>query len=371
MAAFAANVNPPDVAPAPPKIVKQNDPPPQTVKRNAPAPKAKLELEDDWATMQIPQTPIAGAIRGKDFTPDKIALETGGLVFRQGNGVFADIEVRLFLFLKAGESPENKTYEIPPAAFIQGGSPRINISTKEPADELPKTEMISSRYALKLSFGAEMDGTLPGRIHLRLPDAGKSFLAGTFSVKTAAAAKTTPGAPTNPGAGPVTDGPPAPAGFRLVTGNDGGYQFLFPVKAKRTSTREQSIARGNLKGKSQINQCELADGTALIVAAEKLSGPALKGIEISELYDLTVEPIKKQGYDVTEAKEFLFGAEKGREYFFTKKGIVIRKVMLIRRDGRVFEMAVASGSQEQVTNATAETFIQSLKILAKGAANPP
>src|SRR4051812_33743141 len=74
--------------------------------------------------------------------------------------------------------------------------------------------------------------------------------------------------------------PEAPKGWEYITADDGSYRFLLPTEKKRSGTREQSSKRGGLSVKAKVNYCELADGLALVVSVEKLSGPALKGMKI-------------------------------------------------------------------------------------------
>src|SRR2546421_188076 len=66
--------------------------------------------------------------------------------------------------------------------------------------------------------------------------------------------------------------PKAPEGWQYVTAKDGSYRFLFPTDKKRSGSRDQNSKRGDLSVKSHVEYCELADGTALLIAAEKLSG---------------------------------------------------------------------------------------------------
>ena len=133
--------------------------------------------------MTPPEAPVVGVIKGKEFKPETVALQPGGwLVFRQGEkGAFADVEVKLWLIPKAGESLENKTYEI---AASKSGGPHVQMSTMPAGRKLPQTESFLTRYALKLTFGAKAgDGSIPGTIYLCTPDSGKSFLAGSFTAK--------------------------------------------------------------------------------------------------------------------------------------------------------------------------------------------
>jgi hypothetical protein len=164
--------------------------------------------------------------------------------------------------------------------------------------------------------------------------------------------------------------PEAPKGWQYVTAKDGSYRFLFPTETKRSGSREQSSKRGDLSVKAQINYCEIPDGTALLVSAEKLSGPALKGLKLGDVYDLTIAGIKEKGYEVSEPKEFPIGKEKGREYFLTKDKVVQRKVLLILRDARAFDLTVAAGDKDKVTSPEADTFLKSLALIAKAPAKP-
>jgi hypothetical protein len=169
---------------------------------------------------------------------------------------------------------------------------------------------------------------------------------------------------------PEDQQPKAPDGWKYITGKDGSYQYLFPEKPKRSGSRQSSSNRGGLSIKSQVNYCELADGTALLISVEKLSGPALKNLKISQVYNLLVDGLKADGYDVSEPNEFLIGKRKGREYFLTKGPIVQRKVLLILPDGRVVDQAVVAGTKDKVTDARADTFLKSLVLFAKAAPSP-
>jgi hypothetical protein len=170
--------------------------PPEVVKAQAKEKAAKDEAAGKenqekygvkWTTkldeMTPPSAPAVGVIRGKEFKPEKVELQPGGwLVFRQGEkGAFADVEVKLWLVPKAGESPENKTYEV---AATKSGGPHVQVSTMPAGRKLPQTESFLTKYALKLTLGAkDGSGNIPGTIYLCTPDSGKSFLAGTFTAK--------------------------------------------------------------------------------------------------------------------------------------------------------------------------------------------
>ncbi len=143
-----------------------------------------------WTTslkdMNPPDAPAVGVIRGKEFKPDTVKLQPGNwLVFRQGEKeVFADIEVKVWLIPKAGESIENKTYEIATTGASARNAPHIQMSVMSATRKIPQTESFLNKYAMKLTLGAkDADGNIPGTIYLCMPDSGKSFLAGTFTAK--------------------------------------------------------------------------------------------------------------------------------------------------------------------------------------------
>jgi hypothetical protein len=164
--------------------------------------------------------------------------------------------------------------------------------------------------------------------------------------------------------------PKAPDGWQYITAKDGSYRFLFPTKTRRSGSREQSSKRGDLSVKAQINYCELPDGTALLISVERLSGPALRGLKIGDVYNLTVEGIKQKGWEVSEPKAFPIGKEKAREYFITKDNIVQRKILLILRDARAFDLTVVAGDKAKVTSPTANTFLKSLTLIPKTPPKP-
>jgi hypothetical protein len=161
--------------------------------------------------------------------------------------------------------------------------------------------------------------------------------------------------------------PKAPDGWKYVTGKDGSYHFLFPTATKRAGSRQQTIKRTGLTGKAQIHYCTLKDDTSLAIEATSLSGSALKGLKIGDVYNLMIDGDKEGGATVSEPKAFPVGKLKAREYFVTKGSLLQRKVLLVVR-GRVYELSVAAPSKEQTTNATADTFLKSLVLVEKAPA---
>jgi hypothetical protein len=134
----------------------------------------------DLGKLDVPQALASGRINGRAFRPDRAELKNNGVLnLRQGQGAFADLEVNVFLFLDKGQAAQGKSWEVKPAA--EAGSPHVHVSWLE--GNFPKTEMYMDKYALKLELGKEDDGKVPGRIYLCLPDASRSYLAGTFTAQ--------------------------------------------------------------------------------------------------------------------------------------------------------------------------------------------
>jgi hypothetical protein len=95
------------------------------------------------------------------------------------------------------------------------------------------------------------------------------------------------------------------------------------------------------------------------------------------VYDLLINADKAGGTDVAEPKEVVIGNLKGREYAFTKDSLSHRKVLVVTRGGRVYELAVGAADKAKTTNEAADTFLKSLVLVAKepvakeGAKEPP
>jgi hypothetical protein len=136
--------------------------------------------------MTPPIAPVSGRVCGAEFKPDSVTLRAGGqLDFRQGERGVPDGQVIIFLNLKPNESVENRTFEINPAQRTPGLKPSIHLAGKPADARVPKRDIATDKYALKLTFEAKAaDGTIPGTIYLCTSDSARSFIAGKFDVKT-------------------------------------------------------------------------------------------------------------------------------------------------------------------------------------------
>jgi len=137
----------------------------------------------DLAKMVIPDLPAAGAISGQDFTVQEAKLEGGILTLREGKEFFPDKSVKLFLFLKEGETLVGKTFRIAPNREFGGPQVHVHVQWKPKGDQgFGQTEIFMDKYAVVLEFGRLKDNAIPGKIYLCLPDKSKSYVAGTFTI---------------------------------------------------------------------------------------------------------------------------------------------------------------------------------------------
>lgn len=128
---------------------------------------------------RMPETIARGMIHGEPFVYESAKLENGVLTIRDGKDFFPDHAVKIFLFLKEGETPEGKSYNITKTSGF--GSPHIHMEWKTQDSSIPKTEMFMQAYEMRLDFGTTENGSLPGKIYLCLPDKMKSVVAGSFT----------------------------------------------------------------------------------------------------------------------------------------------------------------------------------------------
>jgi hypothetical protein len=132
--------------------------------------------------MSFPASPPAGKLNGQSFAPQAFELSRIGgrtLTLRQGDEFNPELQFKITLSAGKDDNLSGKTYEIGPDAGP--GSPLVSVTRKGAEGTLPETKTYSEKFALRLEFGAEDGGKLPGKVYLCLPDAAKSYVAGTFT----------------------------------------------------------------------------------------------------------------------------------------------------------------------------------------------
>ena len=133
----------------------------------------------DLTNAVLPDTPVAGRIRGSGFLCEKAILRGGLLVLAQGNAFPWDLGLALNLFAREGEELSGKTVEITP---VRPRAPHVVLRWKDQQQQAV-TETIKDGYSLNVTFGQATNSRMPGRIYLSLPDETKSFVAGTFDAE--------------------------------------------------------------------------------------------------------------------------------------------------------------------------------------------
>jgi DNA-directed RNA polymerase subunit RPC12/RpoP len=142
----------------------------------------------------IPDTPVAGEIHGRGFACEKAVLHGGLLLFGQGTAPAWDLGFGVDLVARQSEELSGRTIEIAPD---QTNAPRVGWRWKNDQQQ-PATQIISNGYLLKVAFGQAAKGYLPGKIYICLPDADKSFAAGTFDAEIKKPPQAKPGPPKPP-----------------------------------------------------------------------------------------------------------------------------------------------------------------------------
>jgi hypothetical protein len=164
-----------------------------------------------------------------------------------------------------------------------------------------------------------------------------------------------------------TEGPTAPAGWKVVQSGDTTYQFFMPAKTTRAGSRTKTVKTAKFSGTAQVNYALTKDGTQYAVEALNLSGPALKGLKIGEIYDLMIEAAKENGAMVSDPEEIAAGTQKGREITVTKGADVRREAIFVVQN-RLISLSVSSKNKAKTTSDEATAFLKSLSLLSKEAA---
>ena len=160
----------------------QPTPPTETVAKGGP-----VDTTPDAAgwTLQlkgvnIPAGPVTGRIKGRDFNSEQVSLQNGWLSFRQGADVIADLEMDVVLVVNLNAELSGKTFTVPTKE--SGGNPQVWMKWKSSGQDTPEQKSWMDGYAMRLEFGRMLNGKLPGKIYLCIPDEEKSFIRGTFEV---------------------------------------------------------------------------------------------------------------------------------------------------------------------------------------------
>lgn len=134
----------------------------------------------DLAKGVVPESVAAGSIHGTGFLCEHASLQGNNLTLR--HGWFGPVETGLSVWLPPQPIQElsGKTIEV---TKDQGAQvPRITVHWQS-GNQASGTTNYDKGYAMRLVFDSVVNGRLPGRIFLSLPDAEKSVVAGTFEAE--------------------------------------------------------------------------------------------------------------------------------------------------------------------------------------------
>jgi|ERR1051325_1069309 DNA-directed RNA polymerase subunit RPC12/RpoP len=134
----------------------------------------------DLSGTSIPDATAAGIIHASGFFCERATLQGGHLTLRQGRSWPPDLGITVELFAQQGEDLSGKTVEIPPDRAPP--LPKVILRWKDDQQKAASRNIIAG-YALKVSFGTAVNGRMPGKIYIGLPDENKSFVAGTFNAE--------------------------------------------------------------------------------------------------------------------------------------------------------------------------------------------
>jgi hypothetical protein len=135
-------------------------------------PSGRSELSMDLKKkMDLADGPVAGKIAGADFQAEKVQLQTTGLTLQSGRD-----NIHLFLNIKPGKD----VYEYHPDDQPPRNRPSVHVHMT--SANPPSVAAYSKDYVMRLEFGKEKDGKIPGRLYLCLPDETRSCIVGSFTL---------------------------------------------------------------------------------------------------------------------------------------------------------------------------------------------
>ena len=134
----------------------------------------------DPAKVIIPERPVSGRVHGSEFMCQKTLFGGGTLSLRKGQGWPPELGLDILLSARKAEQLSGKNIIITPGA--RSVVSKVVLRWKDDQSR-PHEQEVASGYALTLLFGQQTAERLPGRLYIALPDAEKSYLAGTFEAE--------------------------------------------------------------------------------------------------------------------------------------------------------------------------------------------
>ncbi len=145
---------------------------------------------EEISTKPIPDQPATGLVHGRKLKVEEatLDLEDGSLTIGQGDGFLTNLEEFVIEFPRQKikdfvgkpftvEDFSGKTFTVVPS---EDTDIDVTLAYKVHGDFTIKTRTFLRGFSMRLEFGAQKDGKIPGKIHLRVPDTKKSFVVGSF-----------------------------------------------------------------------------------------------------------------------------------------------------------------------------------------------
>lgn len=133
---------------------------PASAEASAPAHEPNQEAQSPSTPTRSDQ-PVAGQIRGSQFTMKQAILSAGTLELRQGSEFFADLAAEIVIF---DENPAGKTFTMP--AEGAGITPHLRLKKKLEGQNVPDQQTLMSDYQLRLVFGESETLGVPFTVEL-------------------------------------------------------------------------------------------------------------------------------------------------------------------------------------------------------------
>lgn len=134
-----------------------------------------LTADHSW----IPETPAAGSFRGNPFHANHGVLTGEVLRLSDTSG---DINRTFAIHFTAEQmnAMANRIFQI--ATNEVANVPEVRLVTHQKNSKDTETETFAGGYAMQWQFGVKNKNKVPLKIYLCLPDAQRSFVAGTFKI---------------------------------------------------------------------------------------------------------------------------------------------------------------------------------------------
>ncbi len=131
------------------------------------------------AGADFPEETAAGRIHDRNFFCEHALLQDGTLALRQASRRRPELIVNVYLSATQTQELDGKRFNI--QTNDSGTTPRIVLRWRE--GDLRVAQGFTNGYVMKLEFGPIAGDSMPGKIYLCLPDASRSFVAGTFTAE--------------------------------------------------------------------------------------------------------------------------------------------------------------------------------------------